>query len=103
MITTINYYLETTHHLEVRAYGFDLDIILDSVELATQARSFTNLRGAKQTYLLVTLEGETWGVGYILRGDCLVCTTLLTTSMVRQNELGSSSVENFTHLKGLAC
>ena len=96
---TSSYYLETTHHLATRANGFDLDLILDSVELATQARAFTNTRGEEQTYLLVTLDFDTWGVGYRLQGTTLVCTTLLTPTMVQANELG----KGVSNLKELTC
>jgi len=79
-----NYYLsaDTAHNL----HGFDSELILDELEKATDGRQFTNYSGAKETYILITLECETYGVGIKLNGDTVEVRTLLTPSMVKLNE-----------------
>ena len=87
-----------TSHLESRLMGFDPEDVLDAMELATEARTFLNNSSIKQYYLLVVLEGETYGAGFKLEGECVVLTTLLTPVMVVGNDKNRKGFAPVTQL-----
>jgi len=92
-----SYYLDgnTAHNL----HGFDVDAILDSIETAKEGRQFTNYSGAKETYILIELDCETYGAGIKLNGDTVELRTLLTPSMVKLNETRKARALNLQRFR----